>query len=442
MSDKYIYVNLDLNGQEIKNVKAEALTSEPTGAAGRMYYNTTTGLFGVYDSVNTEWKYLGAFPVDSVNGQTGVVVLDADDIDDTSTTNKFTTASDISKLAGIEANADVTDATNVAAAGATMDTDTSLAGNSYFLDEDNMASDSATKVPSQQSVKAYADTKVAANSAITGATKTKITYDSKGLVTAGADLVASDIPSLDAAKITTGTFDIARLPAGAVSKLVIVADQTARFALTTTEVQNGDSVKQTDTDTMYYVVDDTNLDNSTGYEVYTAETDWSLISSKPQNIVDIAAITPVNDDIIQVKSGGYVARSMSQLKTDLVLVTNDVTESTDKNYISDAEGVVLTDIEQNGVTNARLAGGITYNKLATAYVADFASGSFSSGVLTIAAATHGLGASADLEVTVKNSASEDITSGVIITTAASGDVTITVNTGLEFNGRIIIKRIA
>jgi hypothetical protein len=34
---------------------------------------------------------------------------------------------------------------------------------------------------------------VATNSAITGATKTKITYDAKGLVTAGADLTSSDI---------------------------------------------------------------------------------------------------------------------------------------------------------------------------------------------------------------------------------------------------------
>lgn len=38
---------------------------------------------------------------------------DADDIDTTTSTNKFTTASDISKLAGIEASADVTDAVNV-----------------------------------------------------------------------------------------------------------------------------------------------------------------------------------------------------------------------------------------------------------------------------------------------------------------------------------------
>lgn len=66
-------------------------------------------------------------------------------------------ATDGTKLDGIEAGADVTDATNVDAAGATMNTDTSLAGNGYFLDEDNMASNSATKVPSQQSVKAYVD---------------------------------------------------------------------------------------------------------------------------------------------------------------------------------------------------------------------------------------------------------------------------------------------
>jgi len=49
----------------------------------------------------------GGGAVDSVNGQTGVVVLDADDIDDTSTTHKFTSASDISKLAGIEVGAEV-----------------------------------------------------------------------------------------------------------------------------------------------------------------------------------------------------------------------------------------------------------------------------------------------------------------------------------------------
>jgi hypothetical protein len=50
------------------------------------------------------------------------------------------------------------------------------------------------------------DGKVDENAAITGATKTKITYDAKGLVTAGADIEAADLPSgIDATKIANGT---------------------------------------------------------------------------------------------------------------------------------------------------------------------------------------------------------------------------------------------
>lgn len=85
---------------------------------------------------------------------------DLDDITD-GTTNKAFTSTEKTKLSGIETAADVTDAANVDAAGATMNADTTLAGNGYFLDEDNMASDSATKVPSQQSVKAYVVASVA-----------------------------------------------------------------------------------------------------------------------------------------------------------------------------------------------------------------------------------------------------------------------------------------
>jgi len=46
------------------------------------------------------------------------------------------------------------------------------------------------------------DTKVDENSAITWATKTKITYDSKWLITAWTDLVEADIPALAISKIT------------------------------------------------------------------------------------------------------------------------------------------------------------------------------------------------------------------------------------------------
>lgn len=44
--------------------------------------------------------------------------------------------------------------------------------------------------------------KVTANASITAGTKCKITYDAKGLVTAGADLTASDIPTLATSKIS------------------------------------------------------------------------------------------------------------------------------------------------------------------------------------------------------------------------------------------------
>lgn len=43
-----------------------------------------------------------------------------------------------------------------------------------------------------------------------------------------------------------------------------------------------------------------------------------------QDLTDFAAISPTNDDIVQRKSGVWVARSMTQLKTDLVLVKGDV----------------------------------------------------------------------------------------------------------------------
>jgi len=47
---------------------------------------------------------------------------------------------------------------NISSAWATMNTDTTLAWNSYFLDEDTLVSDDPTKVASQQSIKAYVDT--------------------------------------------------------------------------------------------------------------------------------------------------------------------------------------------------------------------------------------------------------------------------------------------
>ncbi len=51
----------------------------------------------------------GGGAVDSVNGQTGTVTLDADDIDDSSTTNKFATAAELAAIAAIPTQEQIED---------------------------------------------------------------------------------------------------------------------------------------------------------------------------------------------------------------------------------------------------------------------------------------------------------------------------------------------
>ena len=86
---------------------------------GRLYDvtdNATTGQVIIKQADGT-WaagdQGTGAGGVDSVNGETGVVTLTTDDISDVDQTNKYTTAADITKLAGIEAGAQVNDVTSV-----------------------------------------------------------------------------------------------------------------------------------------------------------------------------------------------------------------------------------------------------------------------------------------------------------------------------------------
>lgn len=75
-----------------------------------------------------------------------------------------------------------------------------------------------------------ADKAVVANTAITAGTHTKITYDKKGLVTAGADLEAADIPDLGADKITSGTFGVARIPNITLTKVTDAGTAAAKTA--------------------------------------------------------------------------------------------------------------------------------------------------------------------------------------------------------------------
>ena len=92
----------------------------------------------------------------------------------------------------------------------------------------------------------------------------------------------SEITDIDASKIKTGTIDISRLPQAALERCVVVADDTARFKLTKSQVQVGDSVKVTNPDNlMYIVVDDNKLNVEAGYVAYSAAIKWGGIKDKP-----------------------------------------------------------------------------------------------------------------------------------------------------------------
>lgn len=145
----------------------------------------------------------------------------------------------------------------------------------------------------------------------------------KGSVTAdlsGATInIATEISPLDASKITSGIIDIERLPQGVLERLVPVANKAARLALTKAQVQNGDTVKQIDTKEMWYVVDDTKLNQDAGYEVYTSgsasSVPWTGVTGKPTQI------------ILSTDLSGTVALGAGGLTLPSTIVANAVTNA-------------------------------------------------------------------------------------------------------------------
>ena len=154
--------------------------------AGKSYPAGTNVV--VINTTGTTYKFdVLAGMVDLSNYQTLITStnkLNADLVDDSSSTNKFVTA----------------------------------ANKTTWNNKQDAISDLATI----RSGAAAGATALQPNTAITGATHTKITYDANGLVTAGADLTASDIPDISATyqtKITSSN----KIAASNISGLAAVA---------------------------------------------------------------------------------------------------------------------------------------------------------------------------------------------------------------------------
>lgn len=136
----------------------------------------------------------------------------------------------------------------------------------YALKTDNAPT--ATKIQTARTI------------ALSGAVTGSVSWDFGDNVTISATLA-----NFDASKIASGTISIDRLPKAALERLVVVADDTARFALTTATAQSGDTVKVTSTGKMYLIKDESKLNSEDGYEPYTASqassVPWSGVTGKP-----------------------------------------------------------------------------------------------------------------------------------------------------------------
>lgn len=116
--------------------------------------------------------------------------------------------------------------------------------------------------------------------ALSGAVTGSVSSDFGSNVT-----ISTTLANFDASKIASGTISIDRLPKAALERLIVVANDTARFALTTATAQSGDTVKVKSTGKMYLIKDESKLSSEDGYEPYTASqassVPWSGVTDKP-----------------------------------------------------------------------------------------------------------------------------------------------------------------
>jgi hypothetical protein len=158
-------VPINLNKKELQNAVIQNLASDPSSPlAGQVYFNTVSGKQRTFNG--TTWDEAGTsngtgdFSTNTATSVDGEIVVFSG------------TGGKTGKRATLSAA--VVKITNGVPAAAAAGTDF-----------------------------------VAPNAAITPATNTKITYDAKGLVTAGAALVEADIPTLSQSKITNLVSDLA-----------------------------------------------------------------------------------------------------------------------------------------------------------------------------------------------------------------------------------------
>ena len=149
-----------------------------------------------------------------------------------------------------------------------------------------------------------------------------------------------------------GLIPVSEIPPQAFEYMVDVADDTARFALTTDDVQKGDIVRVISTGIMYIVVDETHLSTEAGYKPFAAgiaakaigDEDGNNIKQTYQPKIDANNKLPADNVVLtgyvvddarsNITASSSVRDAVEQLeyreelnKTNILSITNHITFS-------------------------------------------------------------------------------------------------------------------
>jgi len=154
-----------------------------------------------------------------------------------------------------------------------------------------------------------------------------------------------------------GLIPLSELPPVVFEHMVEVLDDTARFALTTSDVQNGDYVYVDSSNIMYFVIDDTKLDMEAGYKPVAAGIAAKAVGDKNGNDITTTYQTVIDSqhklDADSVDDSTSTNKFVTAAeKTSIGTSAEKLTgiAETDDNYIEMENGIRLyiSDTEPTG----------------------------------------------------------------------------------------------